>query len=1465
MELQAGPTTLARLLQRAADHPDRSALEIPSGARLTYEGLMARAGEIASSLHQRGINKGDIVAICQDRTSDLLASLIAVWRCGAAYLPLDPSYPADRVAFILSDAKAALVLADEVGAAALGSSGAEEVLRVSDCAGSDAVPDQGDDTDLAYILYTSGSTGRPKGVPITHGALSNFLSSMCEQPGIGADDRLLALTTIAFDIAGLELFGPLVAGGTVVLAETGAGMDGGRLARMIAQNDITIMQATPAGWRVLRDAGWQGMAGLRMISGGEALDSVLARELMGLGGELWNLYGPTETTIWSAALKVEAAHLIGPKVPVGGPIACTTLSLRDGQGRLVPFGVAGELWIGGAGLSPGYLGRPDLTPDRFITRDGARHYRTGDRMRLNPNGTLDFLGRFDDQVKLRGYRIELGEIEAQMETHPSVAQAVAMVLGEGNAAKLAGYIRTTDAAPSPAEMRAHLSQALPGYMIPTAWVVVPEFPLTPNGKIDRKALPSPETGGGRAAIPTGSQRDDVVAGIWAEVLEVQQINPGDDFFALGGQSLLAIRVIGELRRHLGVDLSLRDLFDAPVYERFCARIAECSGMPNLPGLIVSTQAPILSAAQHRQWLLSRLAPDSTEYHLPLAIRLTGPLLVENLRRALSGLADRHSVLRCRFPSDQGVARVELLPASPVELAEDDLSALIGADRNAAFERLRDLEANTAFALETETPWRVRLVKLDAQEHVLLLTFHHILADEWSFGVILDDLRAGYLSAEQKPAPEFQYSDFAVWQRNLPLGDQLDHWRRALDGAPAVVKLPSDRPRPAKRDALARRVQINLSPETAQALEQLARRNGATLFICLLAAYAVFLRRHSGDEDILIGTPVSNRRLTEFHGLVGLFVNTLVIRADLAGATDFTEVIARMRETVLASHDNQDVPFEQVLEVLSPPRSESHAPLVQTMFSMPDLVRQGDLGPDLHWVAMPGHGVRARFDLSLELSRTENGLTGHFDCATDIFEEETADRLALRFGRFLEGLAAGETQPLTDLSVMLEEERALTLPPVVHEQSDPRDWLHNQALARSDARAVGDLTYAELHAQVLGAAAAMRSAGVSQNLLIGVPSHGIPGVIGLLAGLHLGAVVVPLDEDEDLRAGIVAAHGLSIIMSAKALLTTPLPAQSDEAVRLGGKLALPGDKGALVLHDWHLLGHLSTLGGKPVSSAAPFSSAPGLAALAIALSTGAELALRGPAVGIEVDGGCRILHFGSIREGENDVQGVPELPGALIRDTHGLRPADGVRACVLGREGEIMPLGSSGRLALGGAALARGYLGDPLATAACFRPNINVDPRHFDSVEACLFVTGLTARQDRKGRLHILSPELEAPRLQVAQAAKKLHERREAAAPEGEIETILAGIWAAVLAVPQPGRDENFFDLGGDSILAVQVAARAVEAGYAIEPRDLFQNQAIASLAAIARPVTASDAAPELPDLDGIDLDAIGAMVSFGDE
>lgn len=1010
------PLTPERLRSIAEQNPDAPGVEEPGAAQLTYGALMERAAQIAGGLAALGVEPGDTVALCQDRGVELVASMLGVWHLGAAYLPLDPIYPADRIAFILQDAGVALVLTDPVGQGAVPQSVPEgvSVARVEDLAGPSVPPVPLRAEDRAYVLYTSGSTGTPKGVPIPHGALANFLSSIAHTPGLRADDRMLALTTVAFDIAALEIFGPLWVGGTVIVAPAGAGMDGKALARLVETQSATVMQATPSGWRVLRDSGWTGNPSLCLLSGGEALEADLARDLLGLGRALWNLYGPTETTIWSAAMQVRHEHLNEPFVPIGGPLDRTLLSLRDPAGRRVPQGVPAELWIGGAGLGPGYLGRPDLTLERFVEDRGQRHYRTGDQMRARADGLFDVLGRLDDQVKLRGYRIEPGEIEQRLVAHPAIAQAVVVLRGTGEGARLSAYLRS-DAPPDPTELRSYLAQDLPAYMIPAVWTFLDRFPLTPNGKVNRKALPDPKQTSPRAAVS-----QDVMAQIWANLLEVPSVTPEDDFFALGGHSLLALRLMAEIRATLGLAPDLRDIFEAPVLRDFVARIG--LSPPALPP-IPRSQRLMLSAAQQRQWMLWQLDPARCDYLLPLAVELTGPLDRAALMQSLMRLPERHHILRCCFPDRNGLASVNLMAEGPTPGFVD----LTGADdADARLAALCKSHGAVPFDLTAVPPWRADLVALTPTRHILLITLHHILADEWSFGLLLREMTAAYVGKDPAPLP-VQYSDFAAWQNLQDHSAARAFWQDALTGAPAVTELP----RSAGSDTLrAGRVLFDIPGDIASALDEVARAQGVTRFMLLLAAYGVFLDKHSGQGDLIIGIPASHRRQSETQDLIGLFVNTLPIRLRPAPLSPFTALLARTRAAVLAAEAHQDLPFEEIIGTVDAPRFDRIPPLVQTLFSMPDLPGSGSITSNLHWAALPGTVRAARFDLALEIVWDEAGLRGHFDFAAARVAPDLADRLARRFATLLEALSFAADLPIGELPI--------ESPPAAPELSLPAD-------------------------------------------------------------------------------------------------------------------------------------------------------------------------------------------------------------------------------------------------------------------------------------------------------------------------------------------------------------------------------------------------------------------------------------------
>ncbi|MEA2599254.1 MAG: hypothetical protein QOF89_246, partial [Acidobacteriota bacterium] len=862
---------------QASRTPDAVAV-VFGGESLTYRQLDRRANGLALRLLELGVGPEVRVGIALERSLEMVVALLGVLKAGGSYVPLDPSYPAERLAFMREDAGLAEVLTEE---------SLHEIPEVARAPRSGVGAD-----NAAYVIYTSGSTGRPKGVQISHGALANFLASMSETPGLTSEDRLLAVTSLSFDITGLELYLPLMVGGRVVLASREEAADGQRLQELIAESGATVLQATPATWRLLLESGWEGGEGLKALCGGEALSPVLAAALRPKVGSLWNVYGPTETTVWSTAEEIQGE---GP-ILVGRPIANTEAYVLDGAGQPVPVGVPGELLLGGAGLARGYLGRPELTAERFVPAPfgtGLRLYRTGDLARYRADGRLECLGRIDTQVKVRGFRIELGEIEAALGGHPEVATAVVVAREEASGdRRLVAYVvpRRTGADLSD-ELRSWVRQSLPDYMVPAAWMFLAELPLTPNGKVDRKALPAPISEAGGAVAPR-TPTEEVLAGIWARVLGLESVGSEDSFFHLGGHSLLATQVISRIREAFGVELPLRQIFETPTLAGLArsidaARVGDFAAPPLVPLLPISREGNLpLSFAQQRLWLLDQLAPGNPFYNLPGALRLNGELDVEALRTAVREVVRRHETLRTGFASVDGTPVQRIEPELEMDLPLEDLSELPREEREAKTRQRAAEVARQPFDLSRPPLLRVALLKLDEAEHALLFAMHHIVSDNWSLGVLMGEvarLYAAFVRGESSPLPELpvQYADFAVWQRGWLQGEalerQLGYWEASLAGAP-VVELPTDRPRPPVQSFRGATFRTVLPFGVGAA----ARDRGVSPFMVLLAAFQSLVARYTGQEDVVVGTPIANRTRAELEGLIGFFVNTLVLRTDLGG-------------------------------------------------------------------------------------------------------------------------------------------------------------------------------------------------------------------------------------------------------------------------------------------------------------------------------------------------------------------------------------------------------------------------------------------------------------------------------------------------------------------------------------------------------------------------------------------------------
>ncbi|HEX3552498.1 MAG TPA: amino acid adenylation domain-containing protein, partial [Thermoanaerobaculia bacterium] len=1009
-----------RIAVQAARSPGAVAVAC-GGESLTYGELDRRANGLAHRLRRLGVGPEVRVGIALERSLEMVVGILAVLKAGGAYVPLDPSYPAERLAFMQEDAGISVLLSqetlpEEAESATPPASGA--------CA-----------QNVAYVLYTSGSTGRPKGVQVPHGALMNLLLAMAEMLEVTAGDTLLAIASLSFDIAGLELYLPLLAGGRVVVASREDAIDGRRLQTLIAESGATVLQATPATWRLLLESGWQGGEGLRGLSGGEALSPVLAASLLPKVASLWNGYGPTETTIYSTAQEITGA---GP-ILIGRPIANTEAYVVDDRGHLVPAGVPGELLLGGVGLARGYLGRPDLTGERFVPDPfgaaGSRLYRTGDLARFRADGRLEYLGRIDHQVKVRGFRIELGEVEAALARHPEVAAAVVVAREESSAdRRLVAYVVPRQAgADLSAGLRTWVRQSLPEYMVPSSWVSLAELPLTPSGKVDRKALPAPASGAG-GAMALRTPTEEMLAGIWARVLGRETVGADDHFFNLGGHSLLATQVVSRVREAFGVELPLRRIFETPTLAGLARDLdalrAGDLAMPPLRPVPREGELP-LSFAQERLWFLDQLQPGSSAYNMPFAVHLAGRLDVASLAASLREIVRRHESLRTSFAVRDGRPVQSISPAVDLPLPLVDLGSLAAVRRQVAVRALAAEEARQPFDLRQAPLLRALLVRLEGEEHALLLTLHHIASDAWSTGVLVREMVALYQAfsqGEPSPLPELpiQYADFAVWQRGWLHGEvlaaQLAYWRGVLAGAP-VLQLATDWPRTALQGYRGANVAFRLPVEASEGVRTLTRQRGATPFMVLLAGFEALLLRYTGQDDLIVGSTIANRTRSELEGLIGFFINTLGLRAELAGDLAFSDLLVRARESALGAYAHQDLPFEKLVAELQPERDLSRSPLFQVLFQFQNAPTDAEPVklPGLELRPMGAGGQTAKFDLVLNAHEAGGIIAGGLKYNTDLFEPATAARIVRHFATLLAGAVAAPSRRLSELPLLSAEE------------------------------------------------------------------------------------------------------------------------------------------------------------------------------------------------------------------------------------------------------------------------------------------------------------------------------------------------------------------------------------------------------------------------------------------------------------
>ncbi|MEU9033202.1 amino acid adenylation domain-containing protein, partial [Streptomyces sp. NPDC048383] len=1059
--------------------PDRIALTC-EGEQLTYAELDARANRLARLLVRHGAGPERFVALALPRSADLVVAVLATLKSGAAYVPLDPDYPADRLAHMLDDSRPTLLVTRSDSGLPEGLGADIDRLRLDDPAVRTALAAEPATAPVsalhpqhpAYVIYTSGSTGRPKGVVVPHQNVVRLFGATDHWFHFGPDDVWTLFHSYAFDFSVWELWGPLLHGGRLVVVPHAVSRSPEEFLRLLADERVTVLNQTPSAFHQLMQADRENptvgdrLALRYVVFGGEALDLWRLADWYARHDDrapvLVNMYGITETTVHVSHLALDApSAAAGPGSMIGVAIPDLRIHVLDGGLRPTAPGVAGEMYVGGAGLARGYRGRPDLTASRFVAdpfgAPGARMYRTGDVARRTGDGALEFVGRADDQVKIRGFRIEPGEIEARLAAHPTVAQ-VAVVVREDQPGdlRLAAYlVPAAGERIDVAQLRTHAGRDLPDYMVPAAFVALDALPLTPNGKLDRKALPAPETGPGdtRGRAPRTPQ-EEILCGLFAEVLGVREVFADDHFFDLGGHSLLATRLVSRIRGALGVELAIRTLFEAPTPTALAERIGDAGeARPPLLPAVRPERVP-LSYAQRRLWFLDRLEGPGATYNVPLALRLRGTLDHDALRAALGDVVARHESLRTLFPEEAGIPYQDVLDAAVarpglavVEVSEDGLDAALVAS------------AARGFDLAAELPLRAEVFVLGSEEQVLLLTVHHIAADGWSLAPLGQDLAAAYAARVEGAAPDLrplpvQYADYSLWQRDLLGSDtdpqglaahQLRFWTKTLAGAPDLLELPTDRPRPAVASHRGGMLTFTVEPELHHGLVALARASRATLFMVLQAGLAALLTRLGAGEDVPIGGAIAGRQDEALDELVGFFVNTLVLRTDVSGDPSFRELLSRVREGDLAAYAHQDVPFERVVDAVAPDRSRARHPLFQVMLVLQNTATAETGLPGLDSVPMPVGTGAAKFDLGLEFTeRPAGGMDALVEYSSDLFDHATVERLVARLLRLLTAVVAAPETPVGAIDVLGAEERRRVL----------TDW-------NGSARPVDPLTVPEL--------------------------------------------------------------------------------------------------------------------------------------------------------------------------------------------------------------------------------------------------------------------------------------------------------------------------------------------------------------------------------------------------------------------
>ncbi|HEX4722802.1 MAG TPA: amino acid adenylation domain-containing protein [Pseudonocardiaceae bacterium] len=1556
-ETSAGTTTLPDLFERqVASTPDAIAVTCER-TNLTYAEVNRQANQLAHKLIACGAGPERFVALVLPSSTALVVAVLAVLKTGAAYVPLDPDYPADRIAGTIADAQPVVVV-DSIDADGYPATNPSRHL---------------DHRHPAYVIYTSGSTGRPKGVLIPHENVVRLFESTRHWFDFNDTDVWTLFHSYAFDFSVWELWGALLHGGRLVVVPHSVSRSPQDFLRLLADERVTVLNQTPSAFYQLMAADPGALSLRYVVFGGEALD---LRRLAGWydrhaddGPVLVNMYGITETTVHVSYLALDRTR--GAGSTIGVPIPDLRTYVLDSGLRPVPIGVPGELFVAGAGLARGYLNRPGLSADRFVAcpfgEPGARMYRTGDVVRWSADGLLEFVGRADAQVKIRGFRIEPGEIEAALLARPEIGQAAVVVRRRDGGEQLVAYlVAATGHTVDHRAVRDGLVDVLPRHMVPAAFVTLPELPLTRNGKLDHRALPEPDrVGDGYVAPRTETERR--ISETWAELLGVSTVGIEDNFFELGGDSILSIRLAARLRTVLGIDVSPRTVFGNTTVASLAAALAEETAQPPIPTAPRHGHLP-MSFAQQRLWFLDQFEPNSTEYLTWYGVRLHGDLDIEALQAALTTLAARHESLRTTFDTvdNHGVQIIHEPAEVPLAFHDGDLDEVIAADNGRPFD------------LRTGPLWRANLIRVGPDDHALTLTMHHIITDGWSMGVLVDELSACY-QGSPLPALPLTYVDHAAWQREQRHDEQLAYWREQLGGS-ASLDLPTDRPRPPVQTKNGAAIEFTVPADTTNALRELANRHDSSLFPALVAVCQVLLHRWTGQSDIAVGTVVSGRERPELAGLVGMFVNTIVLRSQVGGT--FDEFLRQVKDTVGHAMANQDVPFERIVDELAPDRDTSRTPLFQAMVVLQNAANPIPDLPGITVGDLPLPDQTTSVDLSIDFQEQDSALAGSLVYNTDLFDASTMERMVEHLLILCTAVTSSPTRPMATLDLLPAHERAQLLRGWNDTALDAPDQTYPelfqaQVMRTPDATALvcgtTTFTYTELNDRANRLAHHLIERGVGPERIVALAlPRTADMVIALLAVWKAGGVYLPIDPTlpadriEFLRADADPVLVLDRIIDPIGVPSTnpvtPLRAANTAyVIYTSGSTGRP--KGVAVPHRnlanllaAHRAGFVADAGGGRlrVGLTATFSFDTSLEG-PLLMADGHELHLIDE--GLRVDPHALVDHIARHRIDFLDLTPtyLRELVAAGLLDSpprvlmiggealpatlwHRLsevaaynfygptettidalvcrvsdadrplvgRPLGNLSAYVLDSAYQPVPIGVHGELYLAGDQLARGYLNRPGLTADRFVANPFGD-RHgcrmyrtgdlvrwtndgmldylgraddqvkvrghrieLGEVEAALtrlpYVAAAAAaiRHDRlvgyvvpvadatddadlRSALRQTLPDYLVPTAFVTLAALprttsgKIDRRAlpnpslgvpstGRLAPRTPVERALAEIWSQVLGVAPIGVEDNFFGLGGDSILSIQIVSRARQAGLRLTSKDIFQHQTIAELA-----------------------------------